>query len=450
MHILQLSTYDQAGGAEKVAWNLFQTYRARGHQSRLAVGFKRTADADVLEIPHSDLVPPWAHLCWMLHGRLAPLESHVRGVWRLRYWLRVLAQGQNGMDQARGREDFHHPGSRKLLALAGMTPDIVHAHNLHGGYFDLRLLPALSRKIPVVMTLHDEWTYTGHCACTLGCERWQNGCGDCPDLTIYPPIQRDATAWNWRRKQQIYRRSHLFVATPSRWLLERVQRSMLWPIEGRVIHNGVDLTVYHPAVRAEVRAELELPLNAVILLFAATGVKSRFKDYATIREALARLHGADLPTRSVLFLALGGQEAHRERIGSVDVQTLPFQSDPARVAQYFQAADIFLHAAHADTFPNTVLESLACGTPVIATAVGGIPEQIEDGRTGFLVPLQDSMMMARRICDLLQDEGERTQMGAEAAAVARRDFDLERQADEYLGWYAEILRCGSKHPHVRR
>jgi glycosyltransferase involved in cell wall biosynthesis len=214
---------------------------------------------------------------------------------------------------------------------------------------------------------------------------------------------------------------------------------MLQPVEGRVIHNGVDLTVYQPADRHKVRRELGLPVDAVILLFVAHNVKSRFKDYATIRDAIASLNLSDGTSQQVLFLALGGKEVSTEKIGSVDVQTIPFQSDPARVAQYFQAADIFLHAAHADNFPNTILESLACGTPVIATAVGGIPEQIEDGETGFLVPPQDSSMMAQRIRYLLQDDALRQRMSIRAAAVAKRDFDLERQADDYLDWYEDIL-----------
>jgi len=439
MNILQLSTHDLGGGAEKVAWNLFQTYRVRGHQSHLAVGHKRTDDVDVLEIPRLDQAPPWAHICWVLHGRLAPLENRVRGVWRLRYWLRLLAQGQPAWDRIRGREDFNYPGSRQLLQLELKKPEIIHAHNLHGGYFDLRFLPALSREIPMVMTLHDEWTYTGHCAHALDCERWRSGCGQCPDLTIYPAIERDATAWNWQRKQRIYRRSRLYVATPSQWLLDRVRQSILKPVEGRVIHNGVDLSVYHPADRHEVRAKLSLPLDAVILLFAAHGIKSRFKDYETIRNAIAHLNLSDSALPRVLFLALGGQEAGSEKLGQVEVRTIPFQTDPLRVAQYFQAADIFLHAAHADTFPNTVLESLACGTPVIATAVGGIPEQIEEGETGFLVPPQDSVMMAQKIRYLLQDDALRQYMGLQAAAVAKRDFALERQADDYLRWYEEIL-----------
>lgn len=476
MNILQVSTQDTGGGAERVAWNLFSAYRERGHASWLAVGRKRSDDADVVEIPRSVPRPPrpvgTGRVWWVAHGRLSPLENKIPGVRRLRQWCSVLAQGWPGVQQELeredssfpggrrlrqwcsvlgqgwpevqrewGREDFAFPGTRLLQQLPPARPDIVHAHNLHGDYFDLRILPRLSREIPVVLTLHDAWLLSGHCAHSLGCERWRNGCGHCPDLTIYPAIRRDATAWNWRRKRSLYRRSHLYVAAPSRWLLDQVRRSMLVPVEGRVVHNGVDLRIYHPSDQRKARAALRLPMEGVVLLFTARSVQeSRFKDYGTIERAIRQLDLSRPHDTPLVFVALGSQEPGEDQVGQVLVKHVAFQSDPEAVAQYFQAADIYLHAAHTDTFPTTVLEALACGVPVIASAVGGIPEQIEDGVTGFLIPPRDSSAMADRIGSLLEDRSLRLRMGVQAAQAARTHFDLNRQVDEYLTWYQEILR----------
>ena len=88
---------------------------------------------------------------------------------------------------------------------------------------------------------------------------------------------------------------------------------------------------------------------------------------------------------------------------------------------------------------NTVLEALACGKPVVATAVGGIPEQIEDGRTGFLVPAGNAKALAERLTHLLSDNDLTQRMGRSAAEAARRQFDLQRQAEAYLGWYKELM-----------
>lgn len=222
LRILQVSTTDLGGGAESSAWNLFQAYRARGYASWLAVGYKRTGDPNVLLIPRLPQSMPWTRLCWILHGRMAPLEGQVRGVWRLRYWLRVLAGGWPVIEREMGREDFNFPGSWRLLDLPPERPDVIHAHNLHGDYFDLGVLPWLSNQVPVILNLRDTWLLSGHCAHSFNCERWKTGCGQCPDLSIYPAIRRDATAYNWQRKREVYTKSRLYITTSSQWLMDKV------------------------------------------------------------------------------------------------------------------------------------------------------------------------------------------------------------------------------------
>lgn len=140
-----------------------------------------------------------------------------------------------------------------------------------------------------------------------------------------------------------------------------------------------------------------------------------------------------------LCIALG-EAAPPERIGDVEIRFIPYQKDPEQVARYYQAADLYLHPARADTFPNTVLEALACGTPVVASAAGGIPEQVVEGKTGFLVPVGDARAMAERVLDLLADDGLRVRMGRQAAEDAAWRFGLERMAEEYLAFYRANLK----------
>jgi glycosyltransferase involved in cell wall biosynthesis len=304
----------------------------------------------------------------------------------------------------------------------------------------MRALAWLSNQVPVVLTLHDAWLLSGHCAHSFDCERWKIGCGQCPDLTIYPAIRRDATAYNWKRKQKIFAKSRLCVATPSQWLMRKVEQSMLFPaiVEARVIPNGVDLDVFHPGERQAVRARLGIPQDAKVLLVSAHGIRRNvWKDYQTMRAAVAMV-AERLHRQRVVFLALG-EDAPEERIGRAEVRFIPYQDDPHDVARYYQAADVYLHAARADTFPTSILEALACGRPVVATAVGGIPEQVEDTRTGFLVPAGAVKAMADRLAHLLSDDALRERMGAQAAEFACRRFDLCRQADTYLDWYQEIV-----------
>jgi glycosyltransferase involved in cell wall biosynthesis len=435
--ILQVSTYDTIGGAERVAWNLFRAYRARGIDSWLAVGHKLGGDPDVLQIPNRGERGRWARLCQRVE---TSVDSRFPGAATVARVAAAAGEPGSALDAFRGREDFRFPGTWRLLSLPARRPSVLHCHNLHGRYFDLRALPWLSAQVPVVLTLHDAWLLSGHCAHSLECERWRIGCGHCPDLTLDPPVRRDATEFNWTRKHEIFERSQLYIATPCAWLMRKVRDSMLASalIASRVIPNGVDLDVFHPSERRSARAALGIPDETRVILFAATDVRRNpWKDYETIREAVARA-SARLTGQSVLLLAIGEAEAApHERVGSVELRFLP-QLDSKSVARCYQAADVYAHAARADTFPNTVLEALACGTPVVATAVGGIPEQIEDGRTGFLVPAGDPEALAERLTQLLSDHNLRQRVGACAVEAARRRFDLRRQVDAYLDWYSEM------------
>jgi len=152
-----------------------------------------------------------------------------------------------------------------------------------------------------------------------------------------------------------------------------------------------------------------------------------------VAQAAERLEGQDL-----LLIALG-EDAPPERIGHAVIRFIPFQEDTETVANYYQAADIYVHTARADTFPTGVLEALACGTPVVATAVGGIPEQIEEARTGFLVPVGDAAGLAARITQVFLDHDLKQGMGMQAAESARQRFGLDRQVDAYLDWYHKLV-----------
>jgi glycosyltransferase involved in cell wall biosynthesis len=239
--------------------------------------------------------------------------------------------------------------------------------------------------------------------------------------------------------------------------MRKVEHSMLAPgiVESRVIPNGVDLATFRPGDRARARAMLNIPAQAHVILFTGYGIRRNiWKDYETMREAIARA-AEELRGENVLFVGLG-EESPPERVQSAEFRFVGYVRDGEEVARYYQAADMYIHAAKADTFPNSVLEALACGIPVVATAVGGIPEQLKplggvgrgapevtrhgpDDATGILVAPGNAEDTARSLIALVQDPALRARLGANAAADARDRFDLERQARTYLAWYRQLL-----------
>jgi glycosyltransferase involved in cell wall biosynthesis len=418
--VLLINTSDAGGGAQEIGARLMRELRARGHEATMAVGHR------VGDEPGVEVIPNWEARNPVARG--AAHLAHVTG----RDWIRRAGEPLRTARVLRGQEDFSFPGTWKLLRrLRASPPDVIHAHNLHGGYFDLRALPELSRIAPLVLTLHDMWLMTGHVAHSFDCERWRTGCGNCPYLDAYAPVPRDRTAWNWQRKRALYSESRLHVATPSEWLHTRVGDSMLTAglEESRVIPNGVDLDRFSPGDRGEARRRLGLPADARVLLFAANSTRSNeFKDFATLERALERL-GSEVIAVSV------GEAGESRRIGSAELRMVEPQSD---LTPWYRAADLYVHPARADTFPTTVLEALASGLPVVASAVGGIPELVMEGETGHLVPVGDAQAMAGAIDSLLTDPERRSAMAAAARADAVERFDARRMVNAYVDWYESL------------
>ena len=435
--VIQVNKFDCIGGAARIGWTLFKELEKRGISSYYLVGTKKSTDPRVFEMPNTNWVDK-------IETRILSPEKKIckNKVFQLSMkGLHIISHPHKSMNTIRGYENYHYPATWNLLNLIpSWKPDIIHSHNLHGGYFDLRALPALSNSVPFLITLHDAWLLGGHCAHSFSCSQWETGCNLCPDITIPPAIRKDSAYHNWNMKKEIYAGSQLYIASPCQWLMDKVKKSIIAKsiIQCKVIPNGINSHIFHPYHKTAARGELNLPVDSIIILFTAYGITHSFwKDYYTMRSAI-KIISENKIRKKILFLALG-EEAQSEKMGNTTVRFIQYQSDPRIVARYFQAADIYIHAAKADTFPTTILESLACGTPVVATSVGGIPEQIIDKKNGFLTSPGDPFDMAEKIQILIDNENLMGEMGYEGYKSIKTNFDLNIQMNTYVHWYTEIL-----------
>ena len=451
MRVLQINENDAAGGAALVALNLHRAYRDCGVDAWLSVGRKLGNDPGVIgpRRPYGPLawrrsIDDWGSRLMKGTGwsEAGPVSQSSRMF--LSRLVRAIAEPRHAATVLMGLDDFRFPDTMNLLRDIEPSPDILHAHNLHGNYFDLRALPGLARTVPVVLTLHDAWTFSGHCAHSVDCERWRIGCGQCPDLSLHPRVYRDATRTNWAKKRQIFSECAIHLATPCRWLMDQAEASLLSGSirSSRVIPNGIDLAVFRSGIQLEVRRKLGItPEASPVVLFAANSlVDGGWKDAASFRRVLAGLARSSGSRRAILIgIGYAVTGPHDATLG--EVRFVPYQPNPRLMAEYFQAADVYVHPARSDTFPTMILESLACGTPVVATSVGGIPEQIvtHGESTGILVPPNESEAMTRAITFLLEHPEVCRRMGDTAAVYARARFDLRQQAKAYLQWYEEVL-----------
>jgi glycosyltransferase involved in cell wall biosynthesis len=316
---------------------------------------------------------------------------------------------------------------------------IIQLHNLHGGYFSHSVLSSLSRHRPVVWHLWDMWAMTGHCSYAYDCDRWKRGCGLCPNLSDYPGLRRDTTAFLWRWKDRVYRNSRLTIVAPSRWMADRARESPLlsrFPIHW--IPNGLDLSVFRPIPKSSARDILGIEGNGKrVILFSAHVVTGPRKGGQYLLEGLRRLSGRDL--EDVILLVVGENADQWPTDPRWQVRRIGLINDERLMAAVYSAADMVAVPSLADNMANTILEGMACGVPAICFDAGGNAEAVRHMETGYVARPQNVGDLAQGIRLLLTDVDLRKNLAAQAKEVAAREYSMERQAERFKALYEEIL-----------
>jgi glycosyltransferase involved in cell wall biosynthesis len=295
------------------------------------------------------------------------------------------------------------------------------------------LVPATT---PVVWTLHDMVPFTGGCHYDQGCHRFVEACGRCPQLGS--ESDTDLTRQVWQRKCESFqklRSDQLRIVTPSRWLGEQVgQSSLLSRFPRSVIPYGLDTETFAPRDRRYSREMLRIPLEAKVVLFLAEGVRDPRKGLDLLTRALGGIESAS----GMFLLSLGsGAPAGFQGLPSAHIEHVENDSFLSHV---YSAADVLVAPSLQDNLPNTVLESISCGTPVVGFAVGGIPDMVRPGLTGLLAAPGDATDLRRAILHLLSNEEGRKKMAIHCRKIATQEYSLEIQARRYLNLYEEVLR----------
>lgn len=420
IEIVQVGTYDLRGGAGIAASRLHAALRAAGVQSRHLVRYKAGTDPDTYAADVPDLATS-------PEGLLADVV-------------------QRAFIDAR-----RTPVSNTLFTIdypgIDITPHPVVRHcdliNLHwvSGFLSLES----TRRVfgsgkPVVWTLHDEFQYTGGCHYSAGCTGFTRDCESCPQLRddplgIAPGRLRDRIA--------MLRDAPLTIVCPSEWIRQRALRSTaLGPFRSITIPNSVPIDLFCPGSRGEARARLGLPVDRPCILFGSENHREMRKGFVELMEAIESVRTTErgraaLNDATILCFGRPSPELIETRL---NVTALGPVDDPARLRDAYRAADLFALPSLEDNLPNTILESLACGTPIVAFDIGGIGEAVIDGATGWLAPERDTLAFGERLIDAVTLDPERAAAFAERAradAVSR--FAPAQQAGRYRTLYHELL-----------
>ncbi len=327
---------------------------------------------------------------------------------------------------------------RRLPAVS--EADVIHLHWVNQGFLSLKNVAELGKLgKPVVWTLHDMWAFTGGCHYSGDCTRWQQSCGQCPYLKN--PAEHDLSNRVWRRKQRLFPKNIRFV-TCSAWLAGLARESSL--LRDHVVSdipNPIDTSVFAPISDEErwrLRSDLGIPQDTFLLLFVAMKISETRKGFHLLSEALQQLRQQhpDLP---VSLLVMGKSDPETLATLPYPVFPLGLVQGAADLAKAYAAADAFVIPSLEDNLPNTVMESLACGTPVAGFRTGGIPEMVTDADQGFLANPGDIPGLANSIHTLLRGD---VPLSAYRMAARRKALDCYANAvvgARYKALYESLL-----------
>jgi glycosyltransferase involved in cell wall biosynthesis len=311
---------------------------------------------------------------------------------------------------------FPETDYRPELHPAVKEADIVHLHFVS----NFINYPTFFKEIqkPIVWTLHDMNPF-------MGCFHYQN------DLTQNKNFEAINQAFQDEKEQALQSVNNLQIVTPSDWLLKQSQKSkVLGKFKHTRIYNGIDSDIFKPLSQTDIRQSLQLPEDKIIFLFIAENVANSRKGFSILEETIANLA---FDKNKVLFLALGKSP----KSGShPNIQFLGHIAEEAKLAQIYNAADAFILPSLEDNLPNTMVESLMCGTPVIAFANGGMQDEIETGKNGILVSEIGSSNLSMAIQQFLTGAFELNKQ--DISELAKSKYDAKLQVKKMIEVYDAI------------
>ena len=321
--------------------------------------------------------------------------------------------------------------------------DVLHLHWINFGFLSIEGLRALfDLGKPVVWTLHDQWAFTGGCHYSRGCTHFLTHCRQCPYLK--DPAENDLSYRIFEQKKSLFRDARVHITPPSQWLANEARRStLLGELPITPIFNPVDQNVFRPTDRAEANARFNLSDDGVArpgvarLLFGSANVNDTRKGFQFLAEALALL-AQQHPDLTPELLIFGKGRSQRFSELPYPVRHLGVLTTEADVVAAYNAADALVVPSLEDNLPNTVVESLSCGTPVVGFRTGGIPEMIDHRQNGYLATVGSAQELADGLAFVLtHPRPEVLRQNARQSAEAR--FSEEVVARQYVELYSQLV-----------
>lgn len=344
-----------------------------------------------------------------------------------------------------GRNNIFFPSTFTLKLRTWMKEaDIWHFHNLHGHFVSIPLLANESRRRTIVLSPVDQFLATGYCPYTLGCERYLEGCGMCPQLDLqYPGISRDTTRELLVMKKRAIQHSRFKLLVHTDYLASYYASTFVGSLPIERLYYGVDTKVFRPLEREAAVQALGIPaLKGFVAGLIHSDVADKRKGLLPLLDGLRSL--ADrMPGRlTVLVVGSASERALESATPNMNVLALPFLKSSEELARALNLCDVLLYPTRAENLSLTCLDALACGVPVISSRVGGQAEAIVDGINGFLTEPGNNDQIIERVAQMISDDELVRHLSEGARRTATERFHIESYIDNLLGYYERVHKRG--------
>lgn len=423
MKILQLSTFDIRGGAARATYRLHRGLRGIGQDCRMLVRHKDTDDNFVSAIAREQ----GTHKDDGAFFLEVPIQEH--------YINRHRTDVSNTMFS------LPYPGYDISRSRLVQNADIINLHWISQYLSPVTLHRLFALGKPVVWTLHDQWAFTGGCHYSAGCEGYRSHCRQCPQLADDPFFLPETIL---KDKEELLENANLTIVTPSRWMGRCARESRLFKsLTVEVIANSLETDLFSPLPKPQAKKRLGIPADTVTLLFGAIDGSEKRKGFVELVNVMKFCQQNDLfqellQQNRVKLLCFGNPN-HQLQTMRIPFLSLGRLETDEEIRDAYSAADIFLLPSQEDNLPNTILESMSCGTPVVAFDVGGVSDMVSNGVTGRLVKAFDIEQMGDAIVSLAVDPEKRVSMGKACRRRVINDYALDVQANKYLNLYDGLL-----------
>lgn len=320
-----------------------------------------------------------------------------------------------------------------LKKLKEEKPDVVWINNTVGGYFMTSHIRKIAQRYKVVWTLHDMWAFTANGAHTFGDESWKHLKAAKGESNIYPTIGLPTGDWLIRRKQRLFKDVDFTVVVPSTWMYDMaVQSPVLAGKKIVKIPHGIDTEKFRPMDKEAMKVKYGIPADAKTIAFIAQKLKGNFFKGGSDLYAILKQLNED--TTFPIHLLLMGEDSMPELsdLKNLIVHEMGYVREEEKMVEILNATDVFVYPTRADSFSLVLLESIACGIPVVSFKVGGCVDIAVDNYSGLLVDLFNIKEASSKVLDILKNQKLLTDLSLNSRIHAKSIFDQKKVAVKYF------------------